>query len=163
MRTSSPGGWKIVPRGVQNSLLEVSRGLLGARWAPFGCQGRSEGLLGRSWRLLGSSWGLLGRSWGLLGRSWGPFWSFFELFFGARRKIMKNHEISTPPAREHRFGGFRGTKIAPKSTPGASLAVHRAQVEVHGAQVELHRAQVEVHRPKLRYPGPPQLTATRAT
>ena len=51
------------------------------------------------------------------------------------------------------FPGPEGSKIARKSTPGASWAalggpagVHGAQVEVHGVQVGLHRAQVALHR-----------------
>ena len=57
--------------GVQNELPEVSAGLLGARWAQGGRQGRSETvagrLLGLCWRLLGPSWVL---AWGALGASW---------------------------------------------------------------------------------------------
>ena len=61
--------------GVQNELPEVSAGLLGARWAQGGRQGRSETvagrLLGLSRRLLGPSWGALGASWRRLGRPGG--------------------------------------------------------------------------------------------
>ena len=61
--------------GVQNELPEASGGLLGARWAQGGRQGRSETvagrLLGLSRRLLGPSWGALGASWRRLGRPGG--------------------------------------------------------------------------------------------
>ena len=42
VRKSTPRACKTGPWGVQNGLPEASGGLLGARWAPGGHQGRSE-------------------------------------------------------------------------------------------------------------------------
>ena len=85
VRTSTPGGCKTGPWGVQNGLREASGRLFCASWAQLRRQGRSEAVLGRLW---GRSWGALGGSWGCLeaswaspgasraapGRSWGWFW-----------------------------------------------------------------------------------------
>ena len=66
-----------------------SGGLLGARWVPFGCQGRSKaefgrllGALGTLLVALGPLWGRagggLGRSWGALGRARGALGLLLE-------------------------------------------------------------------------------------
>ena len=89
--------------GVHNELPEASGGLLGARWAQGGRQGRSETvagrLLGLSRRLLGPSWGALGASWRRLGRPggspgpapWRPFW---ELLLQRTLGDLENLQIS---------------------------------------------------------------------
>ena len=87
----SPEGWNIAPWSLQNGLLEASGGLLGARWAPFGRQGRSEADFRRLWGALGALLAalgavlkllepLLGRPGPLLGASWGSFWASWPVF-----------------------------------------------------------------------------------
>ena len=141
MRQSFPGGWKIVPRGVQNGLLEASRGLLGTIWPPRPPGSRIwaafRALLGRSWRPLGSSWGLLDCSWGLLGRSWGPlgrswgpfwppggsFWSFLMLFFGVPLRNHENLENRRQYGTFRCFFRSRGVQNRSKIDPSAGKLI----------------------------------------
>ena len=87
VRTSTPGGCKTGPRGVQNGLWKASGRLFWESWAQLGRQGRSEAVFGRLWgrswdafgalgAVLGPSGPLLGRPGPLLGASWGSFWAF---------------------------------------------------------------------------------------
>ena len=68
VRTSTPGGCKTGPLGVQNGLREASGRLFCASWPQLGRQGRSEAVAGRPW---GRSWDAGGALGAVLGASWG--------------------------------------------------------------------------------------------
>ena len=73
IRTSTPGGCKTGPRGVQHGPREASGPVgpnLAAKAARKPSLGGSGGALGTLLALLEPSWGLLGRSWGVPARSW---------------------------------------------------------------------------------------------
>ena len=83
---------KMEPRRANNPpprrskcLPEASGGVLGARWAPDGHQGRSETASGR---LLGRSWGVLGAVLGSLGDWAGSFWPPGGHFFEVSGKLL---------------------------------------------------------------------------
>ena len=139
-----------------------SRPLGNLIWAVLGC---AWGAPGGSWAALGASRGAPGASWGAPGASWDApgvhfglpgvtFWSLLDLFSVSPCEMAKTLKFVDSMALFEVFPGPEGSRIARKSTPGASWAalggpagVHGAQVEVHGVQVGLHRAQVALHRP----------------
>ena len=125
---------KIAPRrvenrtvgAVRNGLLEPFGGLLCARWAPFGRQGRSEAelgrLLGRSWGAPGVFWGRLGASLAGPGASWAAPGPPGGLFLEVCRACFGGSRAETPTSTKPRkTRGFccilRGLK-ASRSPPG---------------------------------------------
>ena len=168
MRKCTPEGGKSHRGVVQNGFLEPFGGLLCARWAPFGRQGRSEAelgrLLGRSWSAPGVSWGRLGIALAGPGASWAapgpPGDLFLEVCWACFGGSRAETPTSTKPRKTRVFccilRGFKPpgalrtcSKTLPEGPQGGSWdprPVWRAHVEVPGAQVGLHEA-------KLGYPG----------
>ena len=174
--------YKYCPRGVENRPREGPKWPLGGLrralgrqvgpiwlsrlesgiWAALGCAwdapDGSLAALGTSRGAPGASWGAPGASWDAPGVHFGlpvvTFWSLLDFFSVSPCEMAKTSKFVDGIALFEVFPGPEGSKIARKSTPGASWAalggpagVHGAQVEVHGVQVGLHRAQVALHRP----------------
>ena len=105
-------GSKIVPKWLQNGLLEPSWSILASwsppgallegSWRPLGCSwGGPGGVLRAPGAVLEASWALLEQSWALLGASWkpkrsrnggqeGPKWSG-RGYANRKRDFFKNH------------------------------------------------------------------------
>ena len=137
VRTSTPGGCKTGPQGVQNGLREASGRLFCASWLQLGHQGRSEAVVGRPWgrswdacdalgAVLGASWGVPGRSRpsleGHFGTPQGLIWTIWALSV-AQREIQQNivfygvFGLPGPPGR---------LRNRSKIGPGSLLDVYRS-------------------------------------
>ena len=116
-----------------------SRPLGNLLWAVLGC---AWGAPGGSWAALGpgASWGAPGRSWGQFGTPGGHFLELFGPLLVSLYEIAKTSKFVDSMALFDVFPGPEGSKIARKSTPGASWAALGGPAGEHEAQVEVHEA-----------------------
>ena len=115
-------------------------------WAPGGSHlAARKWNLGGSWvRLPGVSWGAPGASWDAPGVHFGlprvTFWRLLKLFSVSPCEMTKTSKFVDRMALSEVFLGPEGSRIARKSTPGASWAALGGPAGEHEAQVEVHEA-----------------------